>query len=196
MSASILLARHAHHNEIGRILSGRSEIALSAEGRVQAHRLAEKLVERGIRAIHSSPRLRTLQTAQAVAERLRIPIEQAASLDEIDFGLWMGRSFADLETDPDWQAWNRARADVVPPMGESMSQAIARAANYLENLRSGPGPVLCFSHADVIRGLAVHYLCAPMQSMLRTEISPASVSEFAFDEDGGVRLISLNERLQ
>lgn len=196
MSATIILARHAHHDEIGRVLSGRSAIALSAPGREQASRLADKLAARGVRAIHSSPRPRTLETARPTAERLGLRITEAASMDEIDFGDWTGRSFVDLSGEGAWQQWNADRATVRPPGGETIAEAVARTSSYLETLLSGPAPVVVFTHADVVRALAVHYLAAPMQKMLSTRVDPASLTELAFDGAGGVTLVALNERLQ
>ncbi len=38
-------------------------------------------------------------------------VEKVEDLDEIDFGTFTGRSFADLDGDPDWRTWNEDRAN-------------------------------------------------------------------------------------
>ncbi len=91
MSASLLLVRHAAHADLGRRLTGRgSEAGLSTVGRAQAVELAESLRGEPIAAVYSSPRLRTLQTAQAIAALHNLSVQVSDALDEIDFGVWTG----------------------------------------------------------------------------------------------------------
>jgi ribonuclease H / adenosylcobalamin/alpha-ribazole phosphatase len=49
MSAKIFLARHGTHAEVGHILSGRSDIRLSADGVRQAERLADLCLAAGVK---------------------------------------------------------------------------------------------------------------------------------------------------
>lgn len=189
---TLFLARHASTNDVGRVLSGRSPVPLSAQGMEEAERLAERLAAAPLAAIHSSPQVRAMQTAQAVARRTGAPIIQVSALSEIDFGAWAGRSFAELEKDPEWTRWNSARGFTQAPNGETMAAAAARAIAHLEGI-GAVGPVLCVSHCDVIRAIVARYLGLPMNNLLRFDCHPASLTTLA-KWPGGARLVALNER--
>ena len=193
MSAILYLARHARHSEVGRVLSGRSDIALSDDGREQSERLARLCARRGIREIHSSPSPRAWQTAEAIAGPLALSVERVEALDEIDFGDWAGRSFAQLDQDPLWSLWNSERDRHTPPGGESMVAAVQRMVSHLEMLEQrGHSHVLCVSHCDMIRGAVAHYLGLGLHRLLRFDIDPASLSVIALSHGEG-RILSLNE---
>ena len=192
MKGTIYLARHASHAEVGRILSGRSEIGLNDQGQAEARGLAERLAQVPLAAVHTSPRRRAVETARIVAEARGIPLRQAAALDEIDFGTWSGRSFAMLDEDPAWRHWNEARATAATPAGETMQAAIARARDHLAAIAED-GPVLCVSHCDIIRGVVAALLGMPLDRLLAFDCDPAALTILAW-HDGGARLVTLNER--
>jgi ribonuclease H / adenosylcobalamin/alpha-ribazole phosphatase len=193
VSRTIFFARHGTHAEVGHILSGRSEIPLNHAGRAEAARLAARLDTVELAAVQSSPRARARQTAEIVAARQGIPVEVVDALDEIDFGAWTGRAFADLAGDPAWDHWNRARGRATTPGGEDMTGAVNRAVAHVAELEEGEGPVLCVSHCDIIRGIVAHYLGLPLDRMLAYDCDPASVTTITLAGGDG-RLTSLNER--
>jgi broad specificity phosphatase PhoE len=197
VTATVLLIRHAAHVELGRTLSGRRrDVALSAEGLEQAEIVADLLAVEPISAVYSSPRERAYYTARQIAEAHELKVEISDSLDEVDFGDWSGRSFDDLEGDPDWSSWNEARGTARPPGGESMAEAVARATAALEAIAAEhPGAgIACVSHCDIIRGVIAHYLGLPLDNLLRFDCDPASVSRIALGS-WGARILTVNERL-
>ena len=193
MGVTVLLARHGSHAEVGRVLSGRSEIALDATGRIEAARLAARLSGTKLSAIYSSPRRRARETADAVASRTGIAVATSDALDEIDFGDWSGRSFAALASDPAWHRWNEARSGARAPGGEAMAEATGRALSHIETIGPDGAALLCVSHCDVIRGVVAHYLGLSADRLLSFDIAPGSLSELALWPGGG-RVVSLNER--
>ncbi|MFL6856849.1 MAG: histidine phosphatase family protein [Allosphingosinicella sp.] len=197
MTATALLVRHAAHAELGSLLSGRRrDVALSREGLEQAAIVADLLSTAPLAAIYSSPRERAWYTARDIAEPHDLKVAIADGLDEVDFGAWSGRSFAELEGDPDWQAWNEARGSARAPGGETMGEAVARAvASLAEMAREHDGGTLvAVSHCDIIRGIIAHHLGLPLDHLLRFDVDPASVSRIAIGA-WGARIISVNERL-
>lgn len=52
---------------------------LTAQGRLRAQNIATLLHRAGIQAIFSTPTMRTLQTAQPLAARLKLPVQQYAA---------------------------------------------------------------------------------------------------------------------
>ena len=191
MARSIMLARHGHHQEVGRVLSGRSDISLDQQGRAEAGALAGLVASRGVTRIVSSPRARTRETAAAVAAALALPVEIAAELDEVDFGDFTGRAFAALDRDADWQRWNAERATARCPDGETMGEAVARAVGFVAGC--GEGVTLCVSHCDVIRGVVAHYLGLPLDRIFSLGCDPGSVTTLSLQGEGAI-VVALNER--
>ncbi|MBF0305335.1 MAG: histidine phosphatase family protein [Alphaproteobacteria bacterium] len=187
----ILLVRHAEHDLLGRALAGRmAGVGLNALGRAQAERLARL----DVAAIQSSPLERARETALPLARRLGLPVETVDALNEIDFGVWQGRSFAELDADPVWHDWNRDRARTRPPGGESMTEVQARIVGHLRRLTAAPRPVVLFSHGDVIKAALLHVLGLPLDAVSRIEVDPAGISTVALGE-WGAKLVALNERI-
>ena len=197
LTATILLIRHAAHVELGRTLTGRRrDVALSPEGLEQAQIVADLIGTEPIAAVYSSPRERAYYTAREIAEPHELKVVVKDGLDEVDFGDWTGLGFDALEGDPLWQQWNEARGTARPPNGESMAEAVERAAAALDQLAHDHGgeSIVAVSHCDIIRGLIAHYLGLPLDNLLRFDIDPASVSRLVLGA-WGARIVNLNERL-
>ncbi|MEH3038346.1 MAG: histidine phosphatase family protein [Sphingomonas adhaesiva] len=187
----IMLVRHGHHAEVGRVLSGRSDIALDGAGRAQAEGLVRRMIGVRVDAIVSSPRRRALETAGPIATARGLAVEVTDGLDEVDFGDFTGRSFDALGEDADWQRWNAARDSARCPNGETMAGAVARAVGFVA--ARPPGITLCVTHGDVIRGVVAHYLGLEMTRIFQLECDPGSVTTLVL-EGRGARLVALNER--
>lgn len=93
----LLLIRHAE--SVGnreRRLQGRTDFPLTARGRHQAEELAAALSQERVVAVYSSPIGRALETAEAIASRLRLTVEVEASLQEYDFGDMSGLTWPEI----------------------------------------------------------------------------------------------------
>jgi probable phosphoglycerate mutase len=197
MTATVLLVRHAQHVEFGTVLSGRRrDVALSPEGLEQAAIVADLLGTLPLAAVYSSPRERAWYTAREIAEPHEIKVTAEDRLDEIDFGEWTGRSFAQLEGDPAWERWNEERGSARPPGGESMAEATERALSFLAEAAAehGGATILAVSHCDIIRGVIAQCLGLSLDNLLRFDVDPASVSRISIG-NWGTRVMSVNERL-
>lgn len=204
MSRPVALVRHGSHDELGRVLSGRtSDVGLSQAGRAEVAALGRRLAAgqaaapaaARFAAIQTSPRRRTAETAAILAEALSLRVETVAALDEIDFGDWSGRRFADLDPLPAWRHWNAARGTAPTPGGETMAAAVARLCGHLDHLAAaGDAPVLLVSHSDMIRGLIAHLLGLPLDHVLRFEVDPASVSRVLAHGQGSGHVLTVNDR--
>lgn len=193
MTNTILLARHGTHDEVGRVLSGRSEIALNVAGREEAEAMARTLRDVPLGSIHASPRRRTMETALPVAHEHGLSVVRAAALDEIDFGRFTGLAFDALESDADWRAWNEHRGTARCPGGETMAEVIARAGAYLRALSVSEAPILCVTHCDVIRGLVADARGDGLDRLYALPCDPGSLTEVVVT---GERLcvVALNRR--
>jgi probable phosphoglycerate mutase len=194
MTRMVHLARHGTHDEVGRVLSGRSDVALNAQGLVEAEALAAWATTLSVRTIHTSPRLRTRQTAAPVASHTGLPATVAPALDEIDFGTFTGKTFAALADDPAWHRWNAERHIARCPDGETMGEAVDRALGFLVGLSEADTPALCVTHCDIIRGVVAHVLGMHFGRMFALDCDPGSLTTLAFD-GAAIRVVSLNHRL-
>lgn len=190
-----MLVRHGSHAELGRVLSGRSGIALDPRGRAEAEALTRGLEGTPIASLHASPRRRALETIEPLAEQRGLAVRVAPALDEIDFGSFDGREFAALDGNADWERWNAERATARCPGGETMAEAIARAVGYLLDLSAEDFPALCVTHCDIIRGIVAEQTGSGLGAMFAFDCEPASVTTLAI-EDGKLRLVSINQRFQ
>jgi ribonuclease H / adenosylcobalamin/alpha-ribazole phosphatase len=174
----LYLLRHGAHGDVGQRLTGREpDGGLTDLGRKQALQALEELRATPPVAIHASPRRRTQETAAVIGQGLSIPVSTAEALDEIDFGEWSGRSFAELDADPRWHAWNARRGSARCPGGESMGEAQARALAFAFELSARhDGPVLLVTHCDIIRALHCWAERRPLDDIHSIDCPPGSLS--------------------
>lgn len=198
MAVTLLLIRHAAHVHLDATFSGRMPgVPLSDAGRAQAAALGQRLAGAGITRVQCSPLERTRDTASAIAAAGGVAApEEVAGLLEIDLGDWTGRSFASLDGDPAWTAWNERRGSARIPGGETMAEAHARIVAHLRRLvRENDGETVALvSHSDMIRGAVAWVLGLPLDHLLRFDVGPASVTRVVAG-DWGARLMTLNEGL-
>jgi broad specificity phosphatase PhoE len=196
MVETIHLVRHGHHAMLGQRLCGRMPgVQLDDLGCRQMSRCAE-IIPGKPAVIQSSPQRRTQQSASILAWHFGLPVEIAPDVDEIDYGAWTARAFADLEGDTRWHKWNARRSTSRPPGGESMRALQHRIIRHLENLRSiqADGSIVIVSHAEPIRAALLYYSRTPLDHFLSIEVDPASVSTLVVDESG-IRIARINQRV-
>jgi probable phosphoglycerate mutase len=167
---SLWLARHGEtdENAEGRIL-GRRDPPLSAAGIAQAEALADRVRDKGLLAVWTSPLQRAHGTAEVVARALGLDAETLEGLVESDRGDWEGRLVAELALEsPDLHAAFLAGAPSFRfPGGESLAEQLARTRSALARVRSGPQPALVVAHAGTIRAaLADSGAAVPPESAL------------------------------
>lgn len=180
--AICLLARHGTHDLIASILVGRfRDVGLNETGAGQAAALARRAKRLRITNVQSSPQRRCIETAAAVADRLGLEIEICPALDEIDFGDWAGRSFAELERDPLWHRWNLQRSIERPPCGESMREAQDRVVGHLRRAQNGGSDksILMVTHAEIVRAAILAMSGLPIDAWSQIAVAPGSVTRVA-----------------
>lgn len=196
MTATILLVRHGTTRDIGKVLTGRGgDLPLSEAGRAEVGALGAKLAGARIDRLQTSPVRRARETAAAIGVAAGLVPDIAPPLEEVDFGEWTGRSFADLASDPGWHAWNSERGTAVPPGGETIVAVQARVLDHLRAVaRTAAGNVVAMvSHADVIRAAVAGIIGLSLSRILALTVDPASVTRIEAG-DWGERLVTLNER--
>jgi probable phosphoglycerate mutase len=192
----LVLVRHGStEHSLERRFSGRNELPLSEIGEQQATRLAMRARQWSPDVIVSSPLLRCTQTAEAIAERVGMPVEVLTDLVEIDFGAWEGLTMAEAAaTDADaLTAWYE-KPDTAPPGGESFEAAarrVLRARDALLGMHRGQ-TVVVVTHVTPIKLLVQDALDAPRIALFRLHLDPGSVSVVDYFPKGrcSVRLVN------
>jgi len=173
---TVLLVRHGETDTVHTILSGRASIGLNEAGRWQAETLARYFGPIAVDTVLSSPVERARQTAEAITSAKHLALQIDERLNEIDFGHWSGRSFAELDGDPLFSQWNSQRASCRAPGGERMQDVQMRAAELMAALCQTAELAIAVTHADVIKAVVCGTLGLSLNAHHRFAIDPASIT--------------------
>ena len=115
----------------------------------------------------AGPEQRTRQTAVL----LGVEAATEAVLADLDCGRWRGRALGDVPAD-DMTIWLTDPASA-PHGGESITELIARVAQWLESLTANPVRTVAVTHPAVIRAAIIVALDAAPASFWRIDVAPA-----------------------
>jgi probable phosphoglycerate mutase len=198
-TGSMTIATLLRHGEtplsIEKRFSGRGDAALTDRGLAQAEAAAARLVGVGFDVIVSSPLRRTRQTAEAVAAKAGLDVVVEDGFAETDFGEWEGATFGEIgkQSPEQLRAW-LDDPNLAPPGGESMATTAKRVQAARERtIAAYPDQkVLVVTHVTPIKLLLRDALDAPLHTVFRIHIDPASISAIDWRESGGsvVRLVN------
>jgi ribonuclease H / adenosylcobalamin/alpha-ribazole phosphatase len=193
----LILVRHGAtaHNVENRF-SGGNALPLSELGEQQAKQLADRLATFStISLVASSPLPRARQTADAIADRLGLPIVVVDGFTELNFGAWEGLTYHEVvrEWPDEWVQWS-TKPDVAPPEGESFAELTRRVSRARDGIvaRVPNGQAVVVTHVTPIKALLRVALDAPPSALFRFHLDPASVSiiDYFFDGTSSVRLVN------
>ena len=186
---TFLLVRHGvtDHTTDKRFSGGlaSSNPGLNDEGRAQVRATAEWLapVAEGLDAIVSSPVRRTRESAEILGEVLGFEVGVEEGLAEMEFGAWDGLTYTEVrDRFPDEVRVWLGNLDHAPGGGESFREVEKRVlAGRDRLLEEHEGrTVLVVSHVTPIKTLVADALGAPLESVYRMELSPASVTVLSY----------------
>ncbi|MDQ1565352.1 MAG: hypothetical protein QOF96_232 [Actinomycetota bacterium] len=176
--ARIFLLRHgATEWSVSGRHTGRTDIALTEEGRRQAERLQARLARERFALVLVSPLKRARETAELAG------FGDAAEVDpdlvEWDYGDYDGRTAAEIRQErPGWTPWHDGF-----PGGETLEQMAARAARVVARVRDAEGDVALFAHGHILRVVAACWLEQPPVEAARYYLSTASLSVLGWERE-------------
>jgi probable phosphoglycerate mutase len=178
--------------------AGATNVPLSDEGRQQASRLAARLQDEPISAVYASPMLRTVETAQILAEPHGLEAQQREGLREISHGHWeqMTRQEVEERFPEEASEWDKDPYTFAPAGGESGLAVTARALpTLIELVRAHPaGNILVVSHKATIRLLLSSLLgFDPRRYRDNLDQSPAALNIVDFKDPTRARLTLFND---
>lgn len=170
----IILIRHGLTlwNRDARI-QGISDIELAPEGLRQAELLAKNFPFDKVDAIYSSDLSRAKTTAQFVADKFNLTVQTTAGLREVNFGIWEGKYFSDLEKyDAEkLKIFNTAPDELKLEGAETLQQAQSRATDTLQKIidchEGGTSRVVCVAHGSINRLILAAILGIPRNNIWR-----------------------------
>jgi broad specificity phosphatase PhoE len=183
----LILIRHGETlwNKEGRV-QGISDVELSAIGIEQAQMLALSLKNQPIRAIHTSPLKRALQTAEIINEFHRKKIHTHQDLIEMDQGDFEGVSFKKLVVcEKDFlNKWITEPASVKMPNGESLTQLQERAWRAMETIINKDEDALVVAHNFTIAAIICRIKSISLNKFLSACVGNASKTIVSFQKHG------------
>ena len=166
----LYIIRHGQTDwNIAKKIQGRQDIPLNERGRYQAGCLKKAMEDRPVTAVFTSPQIRAMETAKAVASSSGSVVIPVKDLMEINYGSWEGKTEEELlqEDRALYEAWWSHPAETAPPGGESISQVNERCQKAWKEIK----PQLTGDAAIVAHGgLLAHF----MEHLLGSESVAAS----------------------
>ena len=176
---------------------GAGDPGLSAAGLDQARRAARSPLLRRVAFVEvlCSPMTRCRETAELVAAELDLPVRIEAGLREMDFGLWEGMTFDEVQDryPDDLREWKQSPDAAPTGSTETFAAVLERTATLARALttRYADSSVLAVTHVTPIKALVAAALGAPPQSLFRMELSAACYSRIAYTgEEASVKLLN------
>jgi probable phosphoglycerate mutase len=179
--AELVLARHGETewSRTGKH-TGRTDVPLTEEGRVQAELLATSLAGIAFERVYTSPLSRAADTCRLAG--LGEACEVREELLEWDYGDYEGRTTAEIrEERPDWLLWRDGC-----PAGESAAEVGARVDRLLAELDGVAGAVALFAHGHLLRVLAARWLGLPPEDGGLLRLDTATVSVLGWEREVAV----------
>jgi broad specificity phosphatase PhoE len=174
-SQQIFLVRHGETewSRTGRH-TGRTDIALTSEGRLHAQRLGQTLRDRKL-TVRSSPLQRARETCQLAGFAGSAEIDD--DLREWDYGIYEGRTTLDIRKEiPGWSVWLSPIVN-----GESLDEVAQRAQRVITRVTAVEGDVALFAHGHILRILAACWIGLPPVTGRALALDTASVSILGYE---------------
>jgi probable phosphoglycerate mutase len=197
-SATLLVARHGQtvwHAE--NRYAGVSDVALTDEGRRQAHQLGLWAARNPVDAIWTSTVPRAIETAEPACRALALVPHREHELRECDFGVMEGRTLAEFAAEHPEQA-AAFRADPVAhpfPDAEDPRAVAARGSGALRRIATAHQGerVLVVAHNTLLRLVLCELVGIPLSDYRRVfpQLRNAAVTEVRLTGEQ-CALVSLN----
>lgn len=154
---------------------GVTDVALTERGREQARALAERVRERPVDRIISSPMKRARETAQIIAERCGLTVETDPRLREQDYGVYEG-----VDRRDEGFLGNKRCFAYRYPGGESMMDVACRAYGFIQELKEKyPGEnVLLVCHGGVCRVIHTYFRDMTNEEFFRYSLGNCMLEEY------------------
>lgn len=195
----IYFVRHGQtdYNVLGKYY-GRTDVVLNETGQKQAREIAKFLSGISFDKIITSPLKRAYDTAKIIGEGREIAIEKEELLCEQDFGIFEGKSYAELQKEypQELKAWNEDFSNIAPRNGESFRQVRERVDRFVEKLKlQKEEKILIVAHKGTFGHFFASMLELPLEGFWNFVFEQGCYSKVSM-EDGYAIIRKINERIR
>jgi 2,3-bisphosphoglycerate-dependent phosphoglycerate mutase len=189
-STRIIAVRHGQTAwNVDTRIQGQLDIGLNERGRWQAQRVAAALRDEPIAALYTSDLARAHQTAQPLAELIGLPLRPDTGLRERGFGVFEGKTFAQIEAEHPEGARRWRERDVhyrLGGHGESLAEFFERTVNAFKRLAAAhPGEqIAVFAHGGVMDMLYRAASNIPLTAPRTWQLSNTAINRALFNGRG------------
>lgn len=176
---------------------GRTDIPLNETGLAQAEVTGRRIAsEWKPMAIYSSPLLRAVKTAEAIARHFDLPVLTHPGLIDIDYGQW--QRLTPDEVREHWPKmiddWYKKPVSVHIPDGETLADVRTRAMDAVNELvdRHEEQTVVAVGHTVINRIILLGVLGLSNECFWRVRQDTCAINCFEA-ENGNFTLVSLND---
>ena len=178
---TLILVRHGETEwNVERRVQGQIDSPLTARGRAQARRAAERLAETNVRAVYSSDAGRARETAELVAVPHGLTVAVRPALRERSYGILEGKTIEQVaREDTGWlEAWLADRLRLAPPEGETQPELSQRVMSALHDIGAAHAgeQVVVSTHGGPMKSAVFDILQVPISSWDRTWIPNGSIT--------------------
>lgn len=162
----IYLVRHTKTDCLPGVCYGRSDVGLDSSFEVEKETLLTNLSGIAFDEVYSSPSKRCSLLAEVISEN-KSNVKYDERLKELDFGLWEGKKWCDIEKSAEAKLWFKDYVNTPCPGGESYAELLERVKSFIKDLKRNDsgGNILIVTHAGVIRAFySVLNDISPMKS--------------------------------
>jgi ribonuclease H / adenosylcobalamin/alpha-ribazole phosphatase len=188
-TADVVLLRHADTRLTPeRRFSGvgSADPGLSAAGRDQARHAADSALLRGrpFTEILTSPMVRCQETAHILAAALGVSVTIDRDLREMDFGLWEGMTFDEVQARyaEDLSRWKQSASASPTGSSETFAAIVDRMRTAAKRFatRYAGASVVAVTHVTPMKAMVADALGAPPSALFRMELSSACFSRITY----------------
>jgi broad specificity phosphatase PhoE len=168
---------------------------ISAKGITQAQKLSAYFTVKAVNKIYISNYIRTKQTIETVAQKLKMPPIMDSRLNEIDNGAFEGLSEQEIQGRfPEvWNAFKERNRDFQFPEGESGEAARRRIVSFMKEKLEDKEDILIVSHDGLIRLWMCTILGMPVYRRWEFRVDTCGIMEIEYQpEYAGWKIIRFN----
>lgn len=193
----MILVRHGETEfNRQRLILGRGPEPLNDTGQAQALSVAVAVSRDTPFVLYSSPIVRTIQTAEAIAAESSVDVTPKPGLEEIDAGDVEGLTGAHLqERFPDvMRVWRSDPASAMMPNGESLGEVQVRTWAAINDIaqRHDNDTVVVVTHNFPIQAILCKALGMPLNNFRQLRVDLGSITRLNV-QASAFTLMSLNE---
>ncbi len=158
--------------------------SLNEKGLQEAEKLANRLKEKNIGVIYTSPLKRAFQTASEIRKfHPNAEFIQDSLLKEINFGIFEGHTIEEIKEKfpQEWAARENDKFNFKAPNGESMNELDSRAKEFIKKILAEKRDLAVITHGMFLRQILVNLLNKDYEEIRKLFFHNTSLSVFEID---------------